>query len=565
MMKKSGIVFWAALLGMILAGNMTFGAGNGEDDLRAFIKDYEQKIIPLTGEANLWSFKASISGKDEDYEKSAQLSIEIEKIYSDSAAFSRLKAIREAGLIKDPLLSRQMEQLYLSFLGSQIDMKTLEELIRQSSDISQKFYTYRAKVGDRVLSDNQVDSILKYSTDSRELKETWEASKKIGSELAGEVIALVKLRNQAARSLGFNNYYEMQLKLSEQEPSEIAALFDQLDSLTRDKYVVFKERIDSALAVRYNIDKSELKPWHYQNRFFQDAPSLYPVNLDIYYRDKDPVVLAAGYFAGIGLPVESILVRSDLYEKPGKYQHAYSTDIDRNGDVRIVCNVRPDAGWTGTMLHELGHAVYDYYGDRQLPWLLRGAASSFATEAVANFFGRLAGQPTWMRSVVGVPPAEIDKISDNCIKTQKLVQLVFARWSQVMVRFERALYENPDQDLNKLWWEMVEKYQGVRCPEGRNEADWASKIHLIDAPVYYHNYLMGELLASQLTAAIGRDVHGNQDAGESDFTGDKRIGQFFIEKVFRPGSRYRWDEMIERATGEKLTPVYYVRQFIDVK
>jgi peptidyl-dipeptidase A len=562
-MKKAGIIILMAMLGGILFGNMAFGEGNGEEDLRAFIKDYEQKIIPLSKENNLWSFKASISGKDEDYEKSAQLSIEMEKIYSDTVAFAKLKAIREAGKVTDPLLYRQMEQLYLSYLGSQIDMKTLEELIRRSTEISQKFYTYRTKVGERVLSDNQVDSILKYSTNSAELEETWKSSKQIGAQLASEIIELVKLRNQGARSLGFANYYEMQLKLSEEEPSEIAALFDQLDSLTRDKYKPFKDQIDSALAVRYNIKRSELQPWHYQNRFFQEAPSLYPVDLDAYYRDKDPVGLAAGYFAGIGMPVESILVRSDLYEKPGKYQHAYSTDIDRAGDVRIVCNVRPDCGWTGTMLHELGHAVYDYYGDRQLPWLLRGSASSFTTEAIANFFGRLAGSPAWLKNVVGVPQVEIAKVADDCVKTQRLVQLVFSRWSQVMVRFERALYENPDQDLNKLWWQLVKKYQGVRCPAGRNEADWASKIHLIDAPVYYHNYLMGELLASQLTETLGNQVLHITDPGSADFAGDLRIGKFFEEKVFRPGSRYPWNEMIERATGEKLTSVYYVRQFID--
>ena len=37
--------------------------------------------------------------------------------------------------------------------------------------------------------------------------------------------------------------------------------------------------------------------------------------------------------------------------------------------------------------------------------------------------------------------------------------LIFSRWCQVMLRFEKGMYENPDQDLNKLWWDMAEKYQ----------------------------------------------------------------------------------------------------------
>ena len=67
-----------------------------------------------------------------------------------------------------------------------------------------------------------------------------------------------------------------------------------------------------------------------------------------------------------------------------------------------------------------------------------------------------------------------------------------------MVRFEQELYSNPDQDLNKLWWSLVEKYQFVEKPHKRAKADWAAKIHFTIAPVYYHNYMLGELLASQL-------------------------------------------------------------------
>ncbi len=57
-----------------------------------------------------------------------------------------------------------------------------------------------------------------------------------------------------------------------------------------------------------------------------------------------------------------------------------------------------------------------------------------------------------------------------------------------MLRFEMGLYQQPDQDLNKLWWDLVEKYQNIRRPPARDyeAADWASKIHVVSAPVYYH-------------------------------------------------------------------------------
>ena len=50
---------------------------------------------------------------------------------------------------------------------------------------------------------------------------------------------------------------------------------------------------------------------------------------------------------------------------------------------------------------------------------------------------------------------------------------------------------------------LVERFQLLRRPErGTVDAAWASKIHLTVAPVYYQNYLYGELVASQLAAAI---------------------------------------------------------------
>jgi peptidyl-dipeptidase A len=552
------------LLGFVACSPKT-GAGTAKQDFPSFLKEYEAKVIPLSIASNLTSFNATVSGKEDDYEKSIQAQVALEKLHSDTAAFAQVKAFRESGQVTDPLLRRQLEIIYLSYLGGQIDTKTLEELVRRQSEIEQKFNTYRVKVGERTLNDNQVDSILKYSTNSGELEATWKASKQIGRVVAADLIALAKLRNQAARSLGFGNFYEMQLKLGEQDPAEVAALFDELDSLTGDAYTVLKGEIDSALAVRDGVAKNQLRPWHYQNRFFQEAPTIYHVDLDGFYRDKDPVALTRAYYAGIGLPVDSILARSDLYERPGKYQHAECYDIDQAGDVRAICNVRPDYYWMNTMLHELGHGVYSWYNDRQAPWLLRDAAHSLTTEAVANFFGRLAANPKWLEQVAGVPKPEVDKVAADCARMLRLEQLVFSRWAQVMVRFERAFYENPEQDLNKLWWSLVEKYQGLTPLAGRDEPDWASKIHLASTPVYYHNYLIAELLASQFAATIGRTVLKSSDPFGESFAGDPMIGKYFVDNIFHLGRKYPWNEMIERATGEKLTSAYYAKQFIGTK
>ena len=154
---------------------------------------------------------------------------------------------------------------------------------------------------------------------------------------------------------------------------------------------------------------ADLKPWHYQNRYFQEAPEIYKVDFDKYFEKQDPVKLAAAFYDGIGLNVDAILAKSDLYEKPGKNQHAFCTDIDRAGDVRTLDNIRPDSYWMNTILHELGHGVYSYYNDMSLPFTLRDAAHAFTTEAIANLFGRLATDPQWMLNMGIIDSAECNR------------------------------------------------------------------------------------------------------------------------------------------------------------
>jgi peptidyl-dipeptidase A len=434
-------------------------------------------------------------------------------------------------------------------------------MVKQGSDIENKFSTYRAEVNGKKMTDNEVEETLKNSRNSEELKAVWVASKKIGKVVADDVIKLVKLRNEAARELGFNNFHEMSLKLSEQDPAEIEKLFDELDNLTRGTFIELKNHVDSVLAIRYNISKDKLMPWHYQNRFFQEAPKIYDVDLDSYYKNKDMIELVKTYYKGIGLPVDDLVSKSDLYEKEGKYQHAYCTSIDRDGDTRVVMNIKPNYDWMNTSLHEFGHAIYDKYTDRNLPWQLREPAHTFTTEAIAMLFGRFASNPAWMHDILGISQDEAGKIAKDGFNSLRLEQLIFSRWVQVVYRFEKSMYANPDQDLNKLWWDLVEKYQMMKRPEGRNEPDWASKIHISSYPCYYHNYMLGELLASQFYYTICDKVL-HSDPAKQSFAGKKEVGKFLTEKVFKAGKKYEWNDMIEKATGEKLTAKYYARQFV---
>ena len=118
-----------------------------------------------------------------------------------------------------------------------------------------------------------------------------------------------------------------------------------------------------------------------------------------------------------------------------------------------------------------------------------------------------------------------------------------------MTEFERALYRNPDGDLDTLWWDLVEEHQRVRRPDGRKAPDWAAKIHVATAPVYYHSYLVGEAIAAQVRRAVRKASGGG-------IAENPAAGEWLRTRWFAPGSSHRWDEHLERATGAPLDPAH---------
>ena len=532
-----------------------------ENALIEFIKTIEARITPLNKASNFAFFNASISGKQEDYDTAADLKTKHEKVFTSKEDFEKLKKFKSSGKIKTKLLRRQLDILYNQYLSHQVNEKLLEEIIHLQTKIENKFSVFRTDFNGLPKTDNEVDYILKTSTDQYDALYAWLFSKQIGNRVGDDLIKLVKKRNNVARDLGFNNYHEMSLTLDEQDPEQIESLFNELDELTRDVYLDQKKQIDKYLSKFYNVSVKALMPWHYQDRFFQEAPKIFDIPHYKYYNNKDIVKLAAKFYKGIGLPIDSILLESDLYEKEEKYQHAYCADIDKAGDVRIVCNIEQNISWMSTLLHEAGHAVYYKYMDPSTPYFLREQAHTFTTEAIAMLFGRFAFNPQWLNDIVKISKNEKNKIEKDSHLSMKLDQLVFSRWCQVMFRFEKSMYENPDRNLTSLWWDLVEEYQGIKWPVHRIDHDWATKIHIATVPCYYHNYMLGEILASQFMNYISKEILNTTDIINTSFVNETQVGDYLRKSIFEQGKTLFWDEMIEMATGEKLTTKYFAEQF----
>ena len=118
-------------------------------------------------------------------------------------------------------------------------------------------------------------------------------------------------------------------------------------------------------------------------------------------------------------------------------------------------------------------------------------------------FGRLvhdrsgyAASPASPRTVAGPRP--------RFARRARAQLLVFARWVLVMTHFERGLYAQPDADHDTGGGTSSSGSSSCAGPTAGTRRIGRRRSTSPLAPVYYHNYLFGEMVASQLAASTRR-------------------------------------------------------------
>jgi peptidyl-dipeptidase A len=515
------------------------------------------KFIPTVARKSTQLNKAywilETTGSPDAADLKAEFDTELRMLFNDPATFEKLLKWEEEDKIQDPILKRQLNVLVRAFKQNQIPQKLLEELATKEAALSQSYATFRPTINGQKMSENDIREILKQETNVEKRKAAWDASKQIGCVLAPQILALVKLRNEAAKSLGYSDFFQMQLELQEVDRDWLLKTFEVLSAKSDAAYAQVLGDIEKEQSKRFGVPVSELGPWSWSDPFAQEDP-LDSHELDKLVHGVDIAKASQQFYAGMGIDVSAILARSDMYERVGKNQHAFCMHLDRKGDVRTLNNVKDSIKWLETVLHELGHAIYELGFDEKLPWLLREPPHMISTEAMALIAGRQAYLFEPLGQLVGTS-ADKTRLRNMADASLRRRQLIFSRWVLVMTAFEAELYRNPDQDLNSLWWKLVEKYQRIRAPKGRKDKmDWAAKYHIGLAPVYYFSYLLGEMFASAIQEALTQEVG-------SPSLSSQAAGLFLQEKLFKPGNRMNWSDLVGHVTGKSLTPEAWLREF----
>src|SRR5437867_4734890 len=117
-------------LAVVVAASVSLSAhARSADDARArkFIAEHEASIRPLEKAVNLAWWNANLSGKDEDFKIKEQAQNKLDESLADKERFAELKTIKQLKL-RDLLLAREIDVLYLMYLEKQVDPELLKKI-----------------------------------------------------------------------------------------------------------------------------------------------------------------------------------------------------------------------------------------------------------------------------------------------------------------------------------------------------------------------------------------------------------------------------------------------------
>ena len=509
-----------------------------------FRKAFSTKIHRAYKEANIaeWNFYTNLTA--ENLKEMEQKKDIYKKMFQDEQVLDRLKQFKSDG-IKEPTLKRHLDDLIKSFEDNITYKEELKELENKESLISQKSNQYRGSIDGVQYADAELIHMLREEKDLTKRKSIYKALNGKGDLIANDLIELVKMRNNFARKKGYPNYFSYMLKeVYKVDEDQLCQLFNLLEIQTKDiSEKLFAQR-DQLLAKAYNIKLDELKPCHYGLKFDKKEGKA-----ESYIKNKEDLIpLTFSLYEKMGWNLNDVPIKYDIYPRENKVQHNFCGDVDNPNDIRILANLREDIESLEILDHETGHATYRTGISNHIPYLDRKVVSPALNEAIALLMETLPYRETdFLKDKLGMPEQEIK----NLYQKRKEEIVSFVPEYLCYINFEKEMYNNPDQDLPKLWFKLNEKYNNINPPDKFNN-EWATIPHFLSHPAYLQNYIRAEIMAAQIYKAV-TDKFG-------PMTTNPKTRDFLRAKMFRHGGALSEDDIMKKLTGSITKPNAFCEQ-----
>lgn len=551
-------------------------------DVATFLNEYNstfQQLLMASNEAE-WALNTHIvegdnSAKDAAKEANATLAAFTGSTKNIETAQGFLKG-------KDELSPIEIRQLEFILYTAAANPESVKDIVHRKIELeteqTSRLFGFDYRIKEVSVTTNQIDGILKSNNNIEERREAWEASKEVGIKLKEGVVELRDLRNTTVKDLGYPDYFAYQVSDYGMKGDEMVAL---CNSLVDDVWPLYRELHTWArysLAKKYNVNVPEYLPAHWlPNRWGQDWTALINaegMNVDEFLKGQgEEYIVKQGeeFYVSMGFPrlPDTFYEKSSLYPlNPDagvkKNNHASAWHMDYDKDVRSLMSVEPNTEWWGTVLHELGHIYYyTTYSIPEVPIVLRNGANRGYHEAMGSLIGLASLQQDFLAGR-GMLSADVNTDQTQMLMREALDYIVHIPWGAgVMTNYENELYAKnlSSSEMNKKWWELVKKYQGIVPPSTRGEkyCDAATKTHIVNDPAQYYDYSISNVLLFMFHLHISEKIL-KQDPHNTNYWGSKETGEF-LRSLMISGATEDWRVHLQKHLGNKMSAKAMVDYF----
>jgi len=452
-----------------------------------------------------------------------------------------------------------------------------EKLATIMTDLEAAYGTGKFEHNGETITLGQASDIIASSRDPKELQAVWEGWRTISPSMKSDYAKMVDIVNEGSRELGYEDTgalwrggYDMEgeafIKEADRLWGQVKPLYDQLHCNTRaalnEKYGDDIQPADAPIRADL-LGNMWGQSWG--NIYEMVAPKGGGEGVDVTalliekgYDQKKMVEVGEKFFTSLGFePLPETFWERSLITKPRDREvvcHASAWDLDDLDDIRIKMCTKINGEDFVTIHHELGHNFYQRAYKNQPVFYKTGANDGFH-EAIGDMIA-LSITPEYLVKIglldeKDIPGADADLA---LLMQQAMDKVAFLPFGLMVDQWRWKVFsgEYSPNEYNAGWWELREKYQGLRHPGETRPADAfdpGAKFH-IPGNTPYMRYFLAHILQFQFHKAACDMAGFEGPLHQCSIYENEEVGRRF-NAMMEMGASKPWPDALEAFTGTR--------------